>query len=99
VLVEFIFFIRSEKEMSKATIDQLLQFICLREHEHRDSYDECVQHYNEQLEKCIDHIDDLERYIKKLEAQIVDKKGGVETTNKPCLDTSDMKPVRVVAYR
>ena len=85
--------------MSKATIDQLLQFICLKEHEHRDSYDECVQHYNEQLEKCIDHIEDLRRYIDKLHKLAVDNNGVVDTTDEPRLDTSDMKPVRIVAYR
>jgi len=85
--------------MSKATIDQLLQFMCLKEHEHRDSYDECVQHYNEQLEKCIDHIEDLQRYIDKLQKLVADKEGVVDTTDEPYLDTSDMKPIRVVAYR
>ena len=85
--------------MSKATIEQLLQFICLKEHEHRDSYDECVQHYNEQLEKCIDHIEDLQRYIDKLQKLVVDKNGVVDTTDEPRLDTSNMKPIRIVAYR
>jgi len=85
--------------MSKATIDQLLGFICLREHEHRDQLEEWRLHYNQQLEKCIDHIEDLEFYIAKLEKQIVENKGTVETTNKPRLNTSDMKPIRVVAYQ
>jgi len=85
--------------MSKATIDQLLGFICLREHEHRDQLEEWRLHYNQHLEKCIDHIEDLRDYIDKLQKQIVDNKGTVDTTNEPRLDTSDMKPVRVVAYR
>jgi len=85
--------------MSKATIDQLLHFICCKEHEHRESHDECVQYYNEQLEKCIDHIDDLNRYIIKLQKLVVDKEGVVDATDCPYLDTSDIKPVRVVAYR
>ena len=85
--------------MSKATIDQLLQFICLKEHEHRDSYDECVQHYNQQLEKCIDHIEDLQRYIDKLQKLVEDKNGVVDTTDEPRLDISEMRPRRVVAYQ
>ena len=82
-----------------AMADELLQFIVTREHEHRDQMDELDLFHNQEKEKMADHIEDLERHIKKLEAKIIEKDGVVDTTDAPRLDISEMKPIRIVAYR
>ena len=91
--------LRAERQARKIVVDQLTNNLILEVHEHSDQMKELDTHYNEEKEKMADHIDDLRRYIEKLETQIVEKEGTVDTTNKPRLDISEMRPQRVVAYQ
>lgn len=79
--------------------EQLINQMMTETHEHRDQMNETDSWHNEQKEKLCDHIEDLQRYIKKLEEKIVEANGVVETTDCPYLDISEMKPVRILAYR
>ena len=86
--------------MSKAVIAQLVDLIITNEHEQRDRYEESHYQHNEQKERMYDYINDLRRYIEKLEAEIIEKNGVLETTGKPHhVKLDDCKPQRIVAYK
>ena len=91
--------LRAERQARKIVVDQLTNNLILEVHEHSDQMKELDTHHNEEKEKMADYIDDLHRYIEKLETQIVESKGTVDTTDKPYLDISEMRPQRVVAYQ
>ena len=91
--------LRAERQARKIAVDQLTTKLIIEVHEHRDQMDEVDAHHKEEKEKMADYIDDLHRYIEKLETQIVESKGTVDTTDKPYLDISEMRPQRVVAYQ
>jgi len=91
--------LRAERYARKMVVDQLTSTMILEVHEHRDQMNEVDLNHNEEKEKMADHIDDLHRHIEKLEAQIIESVGTVDTTDKPRLDISEMRPRRIVAYR
>jgi hypothetical protein len=88
-----------EREANRIIVEKLLHHMILEVHEHSDQINELNQFHEEEKEKLCDYIDDLIRYMKKLEEQVVDAGGVVETTGQPYLDISKIKPIRVVAYR
>ena len=91
--------LRAERRARKIVVDQLTSNLLLEVHEHRDQMNEVDLNHNEEKEKMADYIDDLHRHIEKLEAQIIESVGTVDTTDKPRLDISEMRPRRVVAYQ
>jgi riboflavin synthase len=88
-----------ERAATRMVVEQLLNHMILEVHEHRDQMKENNQFHEEEKERLCDHIEDLRCYIKKLEEQVVDAGGVVETTGQPYLDIGEIKPIRVVAYR
>ena len=91
--------LRAERRARKIVVDQLTSTMILEVHEHRDQMNEVDLNHNEEKEKMADYIDDLHRHIEKLEAKIIESVGTVDTTDKPRLDISEMRPRRVVAYQ
>lgn len=90
--------LRIEQAARRMVVEQLLNQLIIEVHEHRDQMKETDTWHNEHKEKLIDHIEDLNRYAKRLEREILEAKGSVETTDCPFLDYEEMKPKRVVAY-
>ena len=91
--------LRAERYARKMVVDQLTSTMILEVHEHRDQMNEVDLNHNQEKEKMADYIDDLHRHIEKLEEQIIQSEGTVDTTDKPRLDISEMRPRRVVAYQ
>lgn len=91
--------LRSEQHARQVITESLLHHMIIEVHEHRDQMTETEQWHLGHKEKLVDHIEDLYGHIKKLEEEIIEAEGVVETTDCPRLDISEMKPQRVVWFR
>lgn len=91
--------LKIERRARRIVTELLLHNLTMEIHERIDQVGDTDSFHKEEKEKMADHIDDLRRYIKNLEEQIVGNGGVVDTTNEPRLDISDMRPVRIVAYK
>ena len=68
--------------MSEKTMEEVLRYLSMREHELRDNYEELDKFHGCQKNTLCDHIESLDDYIASLEAQIVKANGVVDTTDR-----------------